>query len=232
MSLSTIDQARQAVEVFRSSLPHIVEARSFTLESKNPFKAMVLREAMIHRVSSLADGAVSEFQDGRWVSATVLVRAIVETTAVLHSLELCVSRALDKRNDDELTEFLRRTMVASRSEPDLPEAISVLTLIDKVDKDFPGFRRGYDQLSEYSHPNWCGALGAFSDLDQGSYTVSFAAFDRSNARSANIAGLMGALVVAQHVYNSSGLRIVQLSEAFDRRDIAYDLPPSLVPACG
>lgn len=221
MSLPTIDEARQAAEVFRSNLPHIVDGRSFTLESKNPFKAMVLREAMIHRVSSLADGAVSEFQDGRWVSATVLVRAIVETAAVLHSLESRVSRALDMRNDGELTEFLRRTMVASRSEPDLPEAINVLGLIDKVDRDFRGFRRAYDQLSEYCHPNWCGALGAFSELDGENRTVSFAAFDRSNARSASISGLMGALVVAQHAYNSSGLRIAQLSEAFDRRDITY-----------
>lgn len=192
-----------------------------TLKSKTPFKALVLREALIHRVSSLADGALSEFEAGRWVSGTVLVRAVVETAAVLHSLKLCVARAVQNRNDDDLTEFLRRTMVASRSETLLPEAISILTLIDKVDKEFVGFRRSYDQLSEYAHPNWCGVLGAFHEIDVDTHIASFDAFDRPEVRVGNLAALGGALVVARAVYDDCAEKIAQLNEAFDSGEIAY-----------
>ncbi len=136
---------------------------------------------------------------------------------MLHSLGLNVDHALHARNDSKLTEFLRRTMVASRSEPGLPEAINVLTLIDKVDKDFPGFRKSYDQLSEYAHPNWCGVLGAYSHLDRDSYTVTFDAREAMH----NVAALMAILTVAQHVYNGGGGKIAKLSEAFDRRDLRY-----------
>src|SRR5688572_22879490 len=132
MTLPTIEDARQVADSFRASLPDRVAAASLTLESKTPFKALVLREALIHRVSSLADGAISEFDAGRWVSATVLVRAVVETTALLFSLDRRVGRALQEKNDDDLTEFLRRTMVSSRTEPSLPEAINVLNFIDAV----------------------------------------------------------------------------------------------------
>lgn len=213
----TIDDARKFADIFRNCLPRSVEARRFTLESKNPFKAMVLRESLIHRVSMLTDGAVSEFDAERWISATVLVRATAEPTAMLHSLGRKVDHALHVRDDGGLTEFLRRSMVASRSEPDLPEAINVLTLINKVDKDFPGFRKSYDHLSEYAHPNWCGVLGAYSHLDRESHTVTFGARETRH----NVAALMAILTVAQHVYNDVGSKIAKLSEAFDRGDLRY-----------
>jgi hypothetical protein len=212
----TIDHARQAAGVFRTRLPRFVHAKSFTLKSKNPFKAMVLREALIHRLSSLADGVVSEFDAGRWVSASILVRAIVESTAVLYSLELQVSNALKALKDDALTQFLRDTMVSSRSDPKLPKAINVLTLIDKVDKQFNGFRSGYDDLCEYAHPNWCGVLGSFSELNRETITVSFSTFAHPSATTANISAFMGALTVAQYVYNKCEESISLLSEAFDR----------------
>ena len=126
MTLPTIEDAKRLADTFRASLPKEVAAGSLTLKSKTPFKALVLREALIYRVSSIADGAISEFVAGRWVAATILVRAVVETTALLFALDRRVSRAIREKNDDDLTEFLRRTMVSSRTEPDLPEAINVL----------------------------------------------------------------------------------------------------------
>ena len=220
MTLPTIEDAKRLADTFRASLPKEVAAGSLTLKSKTPFKALVLREALIYRVSSIADGAISEFVAGRWVAATILVRAVVETTALLFALDRRVSRAIREKNDDDLTEFLRRTMVSSRTEPDLPEAINVLNFIDSVEKEFPGFRRRYEELSEYAHPNWCGVLGAFSELDRESHTVAFEAFDRVPAKS-NVAGLMSALVVAQHVYNSSATQIETLNQAFESGAITY-----------
>ena len=220
MTLPTIEDARQVAKSFRASLPDQVSAASLTLKSKTPFKALVLREALIHRVSSLSDGAISEFDAGRWVSATVLVRGVVETTALLFTLNRRVSRALRDKSDDDLTEFLRRTMVSSRTEPSLPESINVLNFIDAVEKEFPGFRRQYEVLSEYAHPNWCGVLGAFSKLDRETHTVSFKAFEATPAKT-NIAGLMSALVVAEYVYNNCASQIDLLNQAFDSGDITY-----------
>lgn len=220
MTLPTIEDVKQVADSFRESLPGEVAAGGLTLKSKTPFKALVLRESLIHRISSLADGAISEFDAGRWVAATILVRAVVETTALLFSLDRRVGRALSAKSDDELTEFLRRTMVSSRSEPNLPEAINVLNFIDSVEKSFPGFRRQYDELSEYAHPNWCGVLGAFSELNREAHVVTFKAFDRGPART-NIAGLMSALVVAESVYNNCGAQIDRLNQAFETGEITY-----------
>ncbi len=219
-SQPTLEDARRVAASFRASLPKMVDAASLTLKSKTPFKVLVLRESLIHRVVSLTDGAISELSASRWVSGTILIRAVTETAAVLHSLDLQVRRALQDGNDDTLTEFLRRTMVSSRSEPDLPESLNILTLIDKVDKDFPRFRRSYDELSEYAHPNWCGVLGAFSELDEKTHTVAFGEFDRPPAQSAP-AALLAVLVVAEHVYNNCAEHAEELNTAFDTGVIAY-----------
>jgi hypothetical protein len=220
MTLPTIEDARRVADSFRASLPREVAAASLTLKSKTPFKALVLREALIHRVSSLADGSISEFDSGRWIAATILVRAVVETTALLFALDQKVTRALQGKSDGALTEFLRRTMVSSRTEPNLPEAINVLNFIDAVEKDFPGFRRSYEDLSEYAHPNWCGVLGAFSELDAKTHTVAFGAFDRVPATT-NISGLVAALVVAEYVYNNCATQIDRLNQAFETGEITY-----------
>lgn len=219
--MATIEDARQAADSLRLSLPNEVKASALTLKSKTPFKALVLREALIHRVSSLTDGAISEFDATRWVSGTILIRAIAETASVLHSLEMKISEAIKIRNDNDLTEFLRRTMIASRSDKALPEAINVLNLIDKADKDFPGFRKIYDALSEYAHPNWCGVIGAFSEFNYDTYTVAFDTFKRRPTQS-SISALMASLVVATHAYNSCAEKIEILNGAFNSGKINYD----------
>jgi len=178
---------------------------------------MVLREGLIHRVTWLAEGAASEFAAKRWIPATVLVRAIAEPIAVLHSLRSHVEVAQQTRTDDSLTEFLRRMMVGSRTDHELPQTINVLTMINKVDDDFPKFRKTYDDLSEYAHPNWCGVLGAFSELDREKYRTTFKPRDASH----NMSALMGYLEVAQYIYNECGAKIVELSKAFERGDLAY-----------
>jgi len=213
----TIEEVRSAVDTFQACLPSKVDAASFTLKSKNPFKAMVLREGLIHRVTWLAEGAASEFAAKRWIPAAVLTRAIAEPVAVLHSLCLNVEKGLQSRDDKELTEFLRRMMVGSRVDPQFPQTINVLTLVDKVDADFPGFRQSYDQLSEYAHPNWCGVLGAFSEPDRERHVVTSNPVEATH----NTAVLMAYLVVAQHIYNRSDAPIVALSKAFDEGVITY-----------
>jgi hypothetical protein len=208
-----LGDANKLLREFRECLPQEVHANQFTLHSKNPFKAMVLREALVHRITWLAEGAVSEFAAQRWIPATVLVRAI----AVLHSLFRKVGKAISTRDDAELTEFLRRTMVGSRTDPELPQMVNVLTMIEKVDEDYPRFKASYETLSEYAHPNWCGVLGAFSELDRENLVTRF----RPREALHNASLLTGYLEVAKGIYNDVGSRIAELSLAFDRGDLRH-----------
>ena len=219
MSVHTdhLGDANRLLSEFRDCLPVEVHANQFTPYSKNPYKAMVLREALVHRITWLAEGAVSEFAAQRWIPAAVLVRAIAEPIAVLHSLFRKVEKAINTSDDAELTEFLRRTMVGSRTDPELPQMVNVLTMLEKVDEDYPKFKASYETLSEYAHPNWCGVLGAFSELDHENLVTRFAPREALH----NGSLLAGYLDVAKSIYNDVGPRIVGLSLAYDRRDLRY-----------
>jgi len=55
----------------------------------------------------------------------------------------------------------------------MPTAINVLTFIDKVELELAGFRKNYDQLSEYAHPNWSGVSGTFTKTDYENILIDF-----------------------------------------------------------
>jgi hypothetical protein len=40
--------------------------------------------------------------------------------------------------------------------------MNVLTAIDHLEKQFPGFRSEYDRLSEYAHPGLAGGYGVYA----------------------------------------------------------------------
>ena len=59
-----------------------------------------------------------------------------------------------------------KLVLGSRIDTDgTPSAISVLTFVDRVEKDVEGFRHQYDLLCEFAHPNWAGTALLYSKPD-------------------------------------------------------------------
>ena len=46
-------------------------------------------------------------------------------------------------------------------------------MIDHMNRQFPGVRARYDELSETAHPNWSGVFGLFAMIDHDAYTAHF-----------------------------------------------------------
>jgi hypothetical protein len=75
--------AKQLAMDIREALVGEVAAASFTLKSKLPYKAAVLREALMHRMSDIVDIALDLYDADRRVSAFIQTRAAIETMALL-----------------------------------------------------------------------------------------------------------------------------------------------------
>jgi hypothetical protein len=56
---------------------------------------------------------------------------------------------------------------------DGPEAVSVLTFVERLNRKLPGFQAAYNSLSEYAHPNWLGVSGLYSKIDRENFTVHY-----------------------------------------------------------
>ena len=194
-------KAKAIAAALEASLPVKVEANSLTLNSKIPFKALSLREALIHRTSALASPAVALFENRNPVAGIILTRAIIETVAVTFALRREIARFLNDKNVVAFNEFLNAGLVGSRWPNAETPARSVLTLIDHVAKEFVGYRETYDSLCEFAHPNWSGVLGAFGTIDHENHTLHLGPRDEPRILIIGVTSLAMALGLFQYVYN-------------------------------
>ena len=160
-----LTEAKQALADLTKRLPTRVEAKALTKRSKLPFKALIIRELLLHRTVAVATATVDLFEQRRPIPAAILTRSIVETAAALFSLHERLETFMkdDKKDLHDLNQFLDGRLMGSRNNPDpeMPKAVNVLSLIDRLERAAPGCRFVYDALCEVAHPNWGGTFGAF-----------------------------------------------------------------------
>lgn len=162
-----LERTVELIERFEASLPDRVDPAGMTHKSKLPFKIMSLRELLIHRVTVLSRSALEQYKQELRVPAFILIRSVVETTAVLSRLTSELESFLESKDIDTLDEFLIKGLDGGRKgdERATVASINVMTLVNHMDKQFEGFRNMYDVLCEYAHPNFMGTLDSFGRLD-------------------------------------------------------------------
>jgi hypothetical protein len=141
--------------------------------SKLPFKAMWATGCLHWRMAELSRAAMEAIEIESLASAMILTRAVVETFATLWSLESKIRATVEANECGEIDKHLTRFVMGHRNNEQMPMAINVMTCIDHVEKQIDGFRRHYDVLSEYAHPNWAGTTLIYSQPVQGERTVQF-----------------------------------------------------------
>jgi hypothetical protein len=142
-------KARELSLRISQSLPRTVDPASISLRAKIPFKAVCVREVLIHRVSELGEVACDLIESGRIVAAIILVRALMESVALLYWLNKKLHAVVEAKATGDINDFLDRAMVGTRNAGTPLKAINVLSAIDEVTKEFNEFRLMYDDLSEF-----------------------------------------------------------------------------------
>lgn len=141
---------------------------------KAPMRCWILRETVARRSLELLQHSTQLEIDGNFLASRILARSTVETLSVLvysnYSMCQVASGALDFQS------FSRRTvglLAGSRNGVTPHNAVGVLTMVDRLDKDFSGLRKIYDDLSEYAHPNYEGLTSAYSQLKRSEDRIVF-----------------------------------------------------------
>ena len=148
-----------------------------TLKPKVVWKYDGFMQAILYRVTDIAEDALDVWRKRKPVSSVILARSLMESASAAYWLSKRVSAKIHSGDlagadkDVDNLSFTCRIIVG------LPEGKSVMTYIDAVDKQLlPGFRKIYDIMSEASHPNHMGTLWAYSELDKETYEVTY--FDK------------------------------------------------------
>lgn len=167
------DVERLAAQL-RGRLPISLSGRSLSEMTKVPYKAALLDSGLSYRAAELAEGTLELIHSRRMIGAILTARAVVETAALHYYAVKKVVQSLETGSIVESDDILYRALVGSPFYGDGEvKPIQVLTAIDHVDKKFPGYRSVYDEQSEFAHPNWFGANGAYAGANETEDRVEF-----------------------------------------------------------
>ena len=197
-------EAKEISAEIKLNLPKVYDIASISTTSKLPFKALSIREVIIHRVSELSESACYLFEAKKHVSAFIIIRSLMETVAILYWLNDRIKKVNKTKHIGNIDHFFMRLFFGCRDDEKLPDPYNVLKAIDKINENFNGFRKMYDDLSEFAHPNWAGLAGSYSELDKKNFKVSFGSRTEDIPLSFGLAPLTASLHIFKHYYNESG----------------------------
>jgi hypothetical protein len=140
------------------------------IRSKIAWKYAVLRQSLTYRTVDLIDATMAIWSSKRWLSSLVAGRAAIETVALVHEIEQQMRKLIDAKDIPGLDDFAMKQLYSAKAEDYLldPKFVtkSILSAVDRLDKEIPALRQYYDTLSEYAHPNAKGHHLFFGRLDE------------------------------------------------------------------
>lgn len=145
------------------------------ITAKIPSKLAGVVGSLSWRAHDFSSLACELFERDRVISGAVIARALMETTALIYLTHRKIKQTLSERNLSILDDYLITCMSGNRLSDSDPKSLHILTAIDKLDKE-PGcdsYRRFYDSLCEFAHPNALGSFYAYTKFDNETRKIDF-----------------------------------------------------------
>lgn len=140
-----------------SYLPPITELHS----SKELRLFEIWFQSNLHRVTDLAECALSHFGEGKLVPGCTLTRSVFETVGIQYFVHKKLSTYIETSQKEEIRSLLVRAVFGKKEHETFESPIQVLTAIDHMDKEFKGLSAEYAHLCEYAHPNLLGGFATY-----------------------------------------------------------------------
>lgn len=141
---------------------------------KAPFRVWMLREAVFWRLHDLLSQSCTMHRLGHDLGARILLRSGFETLAILIYLNQLMQQVTDgSLNFHKFDDTTSVLLLGSRNNPDGHQARSILTILEKCDRQYPGMVSLYADLSESAHPNYEGLCVGYSKLNRDEYETVF-----------------------------------------------------------
>lgn len=141
---------------------------------KAPFRTWMVRELTFWREHDLMIQSYALHQQGHGLGARILLRSGFETLAILTYLNLIMQQVLDaKLSFHDFGEKTSTLLLGVRNNDEMPNAINILTVLEKCDRRYPGLKKLYEDLSESAHPNYEGLMSGYSTTNYNEFETTF-----------------------------------------------------------
>jgi hypothetical protein len=151
-----------------------VEHFEYSHKAKIPFKVHSFIQIMNLRMSDFCEAIDLLIDSNHIIPSLNLIRTLFENVAVTYRISSAIDKSL-KSNKliEDFDDLITKISLGTKYESDVI-AIGIMTNLDKLDKEYKGIRKIYEDLCEFVHPNWDGVQGSYSKLNEiGRYTDIF-----------------------------------------------------------
>jgi len=146
-------------------------------------------------------------QQGYALGARILLRSGLETLATLIYLNQLKSLVVDGSLDfHEFGEKTATLLLGSRNETTKHKSISILTVLEKCDKRYPGIQVLYGDLCEAAHPNYEGTCFGYSSVDFDNHTTVFRNKWVGMYADKHLSSMQLCIMTFEHEYNEVSVR--------------------------
>jgi hypothetical protein len=197
----------KACDLLRSHL----RGEEISQQAKVPYKVVTLSQLSLRRGIELTEGVVREINSHAVINGVVLARALLETACLLCHASEKVTRFINEAlldNVSDLNEQIEKMLLGSRisrytQRADLqsPDAINILTIINRMEKESPGLRELYSDLCDVAHPNISGVSLPYTAIDmpgrQQAFHGSWETRETFLPQAVHTAGLSLTLIISQ-----------------------------------
>ena len=130
---------------------------------KAPYRALVVREALLWRMHDLGQQILCLRSHAHILGERILIRAAIETFAILVYLNAKISGVLNGTVEyEEFDQLTKQLLMGSKNFTTRVAAVNVLTALKHAEKRHSGIVSMHEHFSESAHPNYDGVLCGYS----------------------------------------------------------------------
>lgn len=139
--------------------------------AKIPYKVHSFIEIMNLRMADFCEATDLLIKSNHIIPSLTLIRSLFENIAATHRIYSAIEKSLKSNKlTEDFDDLIMKISFGTRYENDV-KAINILTNLEKLDKEYNGIIKIYEDLCEFVHPNWDGVQGSYSKLyEKNGYT--------------------------------------------------------------
>lgn len=154
------------IDEIQSLLQDRIGHFQYSHKAKIPYKVHSLVEVMNLRMTDFCEATDILIRNNHIIPSLNLIRTLFENVAITYRVSSAMEDSLKaNRLIENFDDFMEKLSFGTRYDEEV-QSINVLTNIDKLDKNYKGFREFYDSLCEFVHPNWDGVEGSYSEINE------------------------------------------------------------------
>jgi hypothetical protein len=141
---------------------------------KAPYRSLVIREALLRRMVDLGKQIALLSDHNGILGARIMLRCAIETTGMLVYLNQRTAAVVETEMSwPDFDGLTMQLLMGSRNGGTAFDAVNVLTMVDKANRDYGALKSMHERLSESVHPNYDGVTYGYTRGKQSDFETEF-----------------------------------------------------------